>query len=54
MSQIKKQDKVMARDLSKRVISNIPEKEFKVMIIKKKKCTGLEKKVEDMSETLNT
>ena len=50
-SQIKKQDKTRARDISKTDISNIPDREFKVTIIKL--LTGTEKRVEDISETLN-
>ena len=50
-SQIKKQDKTRARDISKTDISNIPDREFKVMVIKI--LTGLEKRVKDMSENLN-
>ena len=42
----------MARDLSEIDISNMHDKEFKVMITKI--FTGLEKRVEEMSETLNT
>lgn len=42
----------MARDLSEIDISNMHDKEFKVMITKI--LTGLEKRVEEMSETLNT
>ena len=34
MSQIKEWDKIIARDLSKTEISNMPDGEFKVMIIK--------------------
>ena len=43
------EDKATARDLSKRDISNMPDGEFKVMIISI--FTGLEKRVEDMRET---
>ena len=49
---MKEQDKATTRDLSKTNIRNMPDKEFKAMI--KRILTGLEKKVEDMSETLNT
>jgi len=52
LSQTKEQNKAMVRDPSKTDISNMPDGEFKVMIIRM--LTGLEKRVEDMSETLNT
>ena len=42
MSQMKEQDKTTARDLSEMEISNMPDREFKVMLIKI--LTGLEKK----------
>ena len=48
---MKEQDKVVARNLNKTDISNMPDREFKVMIIKI--LTGFEKTVEDISETLN-
>ena len=47
---MKKQGKATATSLREKDVSNIPDKEFKVMIIKIP--TGLEKRVEDMSETL--
>ena len=34
LSQMKEQDKTTARDLNKTDTSNMPDKEFKVMIIK--------------------
>ena len=49
---MKEQDKALARELSKTNISNMPDRTFKVMIIRI--LTGLEKRVEHMSETLNT
>ena len=49
---MKVQEKATARDLSKTDINSIPDTEFKLMIIRI--LTGLEKRVEDMSETLNT
>ena len=52
LSQMKEQDKVMARDLSKRDKSNISNREFKAMIIRL--LTGLEKRGEDMNGTLKT
>ena len=51
MSQMKEQDNFTARDLSKMKISNMPDREFKVMVIKI--LTGLEKRVAYLSETLN-
>ena len=39
------------QDLSEMEISNAPDRKFKVMIIKT--LTGLEKRMEDISETLN-
>jgi len=41
LSLMKEQDKAMVRDLSKRDISNMPDRESKVMIIRI--ITGLEK-----------
>lgn len=43
---------VMLRDLSKIDISNTPDREFKGTIIKI--LTGLEKRIENISETLIT
>ena len=40
------------QDLSEMEISNAPDRKFKVMIIKT--LTGLEKRMEDISETLTT
>ena len=51
MSQKKEKNKIAARDLSEMEIHNMPDREFKVMIIKI--FTGLEKRVKDISETLN-
>ena len=48
---MKEWDKITARDISKTEIYNMPDREFKVMIIKI--LTGLEKRVEDISEILN-
>ena len=48
---MEEKDKITARDLSEMDISNMPDREFKVMIIKI--LTGFEKTVEDISETLN-
>lgn len=49
--QIKEQDKITVRDLSEMDISNMSDKEFKVMT--KKILTSLEKRVEDINKTLN-
>ena len=49
---MKGQDNTTTRDLSETDLSYMPDKEFKVMIIKI--LTGLEKRVEDISKTLNT
>ena len=34
MSQMKEQDKITARELNEMEISNMPDREFKVMVIK--------------------
>ena len=49
MSEMKEQDEITARDGSEMEISNMPE--FKVMI--RKIFTGLEKRVQNIGETLN-
>ena len=49
---MKEQGKVTARNLSEIDISNMLDVEFKAMIIRI--LTGLEKRVEEISETLNT
>ena len=51
VSQMKEQDKTIARDLSKKDISDMPNREFKVQTINI--LTGLEKRVKDISNTLN-
>ena len=51
ISQIKEQDQTITRDQSEKDISNVPDRDFKVMIIKI--LTGLEKRVEDINENLN-
>ena len=51
MSQIKEQDTIRARELSKTEISYMPDREFEVMAIKI--FIGFEKSVENLSETLN-
>jgi len=49
---MKEQDKAIARYLSETDISNMPDREFEVMMIRI--LTRLEERVEDMRETLNT
>ena len=49
---MKEQDKTMAKDLNETDISNMPHGVFKTMIIRI--LTGLEKRVEDIIEILNT
>jgi len=49
---MKEQDKATTKDLNETDISNIPDSIFKAMIIRI--LTGLEKRVEDMSENFNT
>ena len=48
---MKEQYKIIARDLNEIKISNMPDREFKVMVTKI--LTGFEKRLEDVSETLN-
>ena len=50
MSQMKEQDKITARDLCEMDVSNMADREFKVMVIKI--LTGLKNRVENISETL--
>ena len=50
-SQKKEQDKVMARDLTKTGITNMPDGEFKATIIRI--LAGLEKSREDFREALS-
>ena len=47
---MKEQDKTHSREPHEIVKSNMPDKEFKVMVIKI--LTGLEKRVDDLNETL--
>ena len=47
---MKEQNKAKARDLSKMDISNIPDGEFKETTLRM--LTGLEKRIEDIRETL--
>ena len=49
MPQMKDQDKITARELSKMEISNMPDREFN----DHKDTTGLVKRMEDISETCN-
>ena len=49
---MKEQDKATARDLNETDISSMPDGEFEAMIIRI--FTGLEKRNEDMTETLIT
>ena len=51
-SQMKEQDKVMARELSKADISKMPDRELKATIIRI--FIGLERRVENIRETLIT
>lgn len=48
VSQIKEEDKITVRDLSETNVSNIPEREFKVTVIKTQDL-----RVENVSKTLN-
>ena len=50
MAQIKEQNKITATDLIKMEISNIPDRECKILIIKIH--TGLETRVEDKQEPI--
>ena len=52
LSQMKEQDKAIARDLSKIDISNMLDREFKATIIRI--LTGLEKRMEGIRKTLTT
>jgi len=47
-----KEDKATTRDLNETDISSMPDGEFKAMITRI--LTGLEKRIEDISETLTT
>jgi len=49
---MKEEAQTTAREQSKMDRSNMPDRKFKAVLIKI--LTGLEKKVEDISETLNT
>ena len=52
LTQMKEEDKVMARDLNKTGVSNMPDEEFKAIIIRI--LTGPEKRIEYIRETLTT
>lgn len=49
MSQMKELDKIVAKELNEIKISNVPDKEFKLTVIKV--FTGLGKRVVDLNET---
>ena len=51
---MKEQDKITARELNETMISNMPDRESKVSFIKIQILTGLEKRVENISEIFNT
>ena len=51
MSQIKEPDNTTTKKLNEREINNIADKKLKVMVIKI--LTGLEKRVENLSENFN-
>ena len=51
MSQMKEEDKITEREVNKMDISNMLDRELKVMVIKI--LTGLEQGAEVLSETLN-
>ena len=51
MCQMKEQEKITARELNETEISNMPDREFKVMVIKI--TTVFEKGMENLTETLN-
>ena len=48
---MKEHDKVTARELNETEISNVPDKELKVMVVKI--LTQLEKRMKDLSEIFN-
>ena len=51
MSQMKEQDKITTKELNETEINNMPDREFKVMVIKV--LTGLEKRVDGLRVTFN-
>ena len=55
MSQVKEQDKIPEKQLNEVEIGNLPEKEFRIMIVKMIKDLGkrMEAKIEKMQEMFN-
>ena len=55
MYQMKEQDKTPEKNLNKMEIGNLPEKEFRIMIVKMIQDLGkkMEAKIEKMQEMLN-
>ena len=55
MDQMKEQDKTPEKQLNEMEIGNLPEKEFRIMIVKMIQDLGkrMEAKVEKMQETFN-
>ena len=51
MFQIKEQDKFPEKDLKEMKISNLPDKEFKIMVIKV--VTDLRRRMDEHSENFN-
>ena len=51
MSKMKDKDKITAIELNETEINNMPDTDFKVMVIKI--LTGLEKRLENLSDTFN-
>ena len=51
MFQTKEQDKTTEKELNKMEVSNLPDKEFKVMVIKA--LMALERRVDELSENFN-
>ena len=51
MPQKKEQDKITAKELNETEINSMPDREYKIIVIKI--LTGFEKGVEDLSETFN-
>ena len=55
ISQIKGQDKIPEKQLNKMDIGNLPDKEFRIMVVKMIQDLGkrMEAKIEKMNEMLN-
>ena len=55
MYQMKEQDKTPEKQLNEVDIGNLPEKEFRIMIVKTKQYLGkrMEAKIENIQETFN-